>query len=202
MSGLRVIPVILGAAALSLGAAEPPATSEGYAYATYREVSDRLTLLVDAYPAAMHLGDPYFPVAVAVGLSGSGDNVRVTPESFTLLDEKGTAYGAVPYQELVRNYPKRQFDESLLRSHPLVVGNQFDVSLPIDAEFYPAPAGRGVRAERVELGPFTWFRTILYFPRPPGKLHGVLTLRLGAEGAEPPVSVRFRIPGVLRKAAR
>jgi hypothetical protein len=200
MRGLRIVPVVLGVAVLALAAAEPPATSEGYAYATYREVSDRLTLLVDSYPTAVHVDDPYVPIAVAVGLSGPGASIHVAPGSFTLLDEKGRTYGAVPYEEIAKNYPKLQFDVSLMRSHPMVVGSQFDVSLPIYAEFYPVLAGRELRAERVELGPFTWFGTMLYFPRPEGEFHGVLTLRLGAEGAEPPVSVRFRIPDVLRKA--
>jgi hypothetical protein len=201
MGGRRIVPVILGVAALSLGAAEPPATSKTYAYATYREVRDRLTVLVDSYPAALHVDDPYIPVAVAVGLSRPGKCIRVSPGSFTLVDEKGRRYRPVPFEEIARNYPKRQFDASLLRSHPIVVGNQFDLSVPIRAEFYPPPASPGLLINRVELDPYTWFRTALYFPRPEGAIHGVLTLELRSEGSEPPVSVRFRIPRVLDRTA-
>ncbi len=199
MRRLRFVPAILGAAVLSRGAAEPPATSEGYAYATYRGMTDRLTLLVDSYPAAMHVRDRYIPLAVAVGLSGPGSSVLVTPESFTLLDENGKTYHAVPFAEIVQNYPKRQFDASLLRSRPMVVGNQFATSLRVQANFYPTLAGRGLRIDRIELGPFTWFHTLLYFPRPEGGLHGVLTLRIGGEGLESPVDVRFQVPRVLRE---
>jgi hypothetical protein len=199
MRGLRFVPAILGVAALSLGAAEPPATSEGYAYATYRGMSERLTLLVDSYPAAMHARDSYIPLAVAIGLSGPGSSVRVTPESFTLLDESGRAYRAVPFEEIARNYPKRQFDASLLRSHPMVVGNQFDTSLAVRGSFYPTLVGRGLRIDQVELGPFTWFHSLLYYPLPDGGLHGVLTLRISGPGLESPVDVRFLVPRVLRE---
>jgi hypothetical protein len=195
MKKLRLVPVVVGAAVLALGAAGPT-TSEGYAYYTYREMGDRLTVLVDSYPASLHGDDAYVPLSIAVGLSGPGKSVVVTPESFTLLDQDGKAYNPASYQEIARNYPKRLFDDMFMRSHPIVVGSQFSTSMRLPADFYPTMVGRGVRMERVELGPFTWFHTVLYFPRPQAGLEGVLTLRISG-GGEPPVDIRFRIPRVL-----
>jgi len=195
MKGLRLVPVVVGAAVLALGAAGPT-TSEDYAYSTYRELGDRLTVLVDSYAAALHDDDPYIPLSVAVGLSGPGKSVLVTPESFTLLDQDGRAHNPASYQEIASNYPKRQFDALLMRSYPIVVGSQFSTSLRLAADFYPTMAGRGIRIDRVELGPFTWFHTVLYFPRPQAGLEGVLTLRISG-GGEPPIDVRFRIPRVV-----
>jgi hypothetical protein len=197
-----VAPVILGAAILALAAAGRPATSEGYAYATYREISDRLTVLVDSYPAALHADDRYVPIVVAVGLGGSGPSVTVTPESFTLLDASGKQYPAASFDEIARDYPKRRFDDELLRIRPLVVGEQFNTSIRLPADFYPTQESSKIRMDRVELGPFTWFRTLLYFPRPEAGLHGVLTLTMAAEGIEPPLEVRFEVPEVLSDRTR
>jgi hypothetical protein len=195
MKGLRLVPLVVGAAVLALGAAGPT-TSEDYAYSTYRELGDRLTVLVDGYPAALHDDDAYIPLSVAVGLSGPGRSVVVTPESFTLLDRDGTAHAPASYREIASNYPKRLFDAMLLRSYPIVVGNQFSTSLRLAADFYPTMVQGGVRIDRVELGPFTWFHAVLYFPRPQAGLEGVLTLRMSG-GEEPPIDVRFRIPRVV-----
>ncbi len=196
MNGLRLVPVLLGTVVLALGATSPT-TSEGYAYSTYRETGDRLTVLVDSYPASLHDQDAFIPLLVAVGLTGSGKSVLLTPESFKLVDRNGTIYEAASYDDIARNYPKRQFDLSLLRSHPMVVGQLFATSHRVAADFYPNLAERGIRIDRVELGPFTWFNTVLYFPRPKAGLDGVLALEVTTGGVESPVEVRFKIPHVV-----
>ncbi len=196
MNRLRLVPVLVGTVVLALGAASPT-PSEGYAYSTYREMGDRLTVLVDSYPASLHDRDAYIPLAVAIGLTGSGKSVRLTPESFKLVDRNGTIYQAASYDDIARNYPKRQFDVSLLRSHPMVVGQIFATSHRVDADFYPTLQGRGIRIDRVELGPVTWFNTVLYFPRPKAGLDGVLALEVTTGGVEPPIEVRFKIPRVV-----
>jgi hypothetical protein len=198
MRRLQWIWIVIASAVLASGsAAGPAATSERYAYSTYREVSGRVTLLADGYLAAFHGEDPYVPITVAVGLANPGRAVVVTPESFTLLDASGKEYPAASFEEIARRHPKRQFDGALLRSHPIVVGNQFSTSMMLDGNFYPAPAGERLRVDRVELGPFTWFFSLLYFPRPESGLDGVLTLRIAGGGIKAPVKVRFQVPRVL-----
>ncbi len=196
----RLIPLVPGAvalavfAALAAFAADKPATSEDFAYSTYREQAGSITVLVDSYPAALHAGDRYFPLMVAVGLQSKGKSISVTPESFTLVDREGKAYPAVPFEQFAANYPKREFDATLIRKHPLVIGEQFATSLQVPGRFYPSLSSAATRIERVELAPFTWFHSLVYFPRPASGLGGVLTLRLSGGGVEPPVEVRFEVP--------
>jgi len=90
MSKLWIVPAILGAAVLTCGAGGSPTTSDRYAYSTYRERADRITILVDSYPAALHGEDRYIPLVVAIGLNDRREPVTVTPESFTLLDSRGS----------------------------------------------------------------------------------------------------------------
>jgi hypothetical protein len=192
-----LVSFLVGAAVLAAAIAGEPATSERYAYSTYREISGRITLLVDGYLAAFHDGGRYVSVEVVVGLSGPGRSVSVMPESFTLLDPSGRTYSPVPFGEILRGHSKQQFDAAVQRSHPIVVGDQFAMSLLLDGNFYPAPSAKELRVDRVELAPYTWFRTLLYFPRPESGLDGVLTLRMGGGGIEPPMEVRFVAPRVL-----
>jgi hypothetical protein len=55
------------------------------------------------------------------------------------------------------------------------------------------------RIARVELGPYSWFQDVVYFPRPPAGLGGVLTLAVAVEGGDP-IEVRFVVdPGELAR---
>lgn len=185
---------IFSASAFASAGDVQPTTSEAFAFATYRVRAGAVTVLVDAYPAALHAEDAYIPLSVAVGYTDRGPGITVTAESFTLIDSTGMVHAAVPYGEFIRNYSKREFDAELLRNRPLVAGQQFDTSIKLPARFYPTVATGGTRMERVELAPYTWFSTLIYFPRPRAGWDGVMTLRLSGGGVQPPVEVRFRIP--------
>jgi len=174
--------------------AEVPAkTSSKFAATTYRERVGPITVLVDGFHASLHDDDPYIPVPVAIGLESRGLTISLTPESFTLIDREGNSYPAATNSEVHRRYTKREYDATLLRVWPLVLGQQFAISREQPARFFPSPQGR-TRIPRVELGPFTWCRDVLYFPRPEAGLGGVLTLRVSGGGVPAPIDVRFQIP--------
>ncbi len=194
MKTLGLCSVLLAATLPVLAVESQPTTSESYAFATYLERSGRLVALVDSYPAFVHVNDRYIPLSIAVGVLGNGKSVVLAPESFTLVDSSGNSYSTVPYTELLQNYPQRDFDATLVRQRPIVVGTIFSTSVRLPARFYPAPATLHTRVDRVELPPFTWMNTLIYFPRPQPSLGGVLTLRISTGGAEPPIEVRFRVP--------
>jgi hypothetical protein len=185
---------VLAVASLSVAADGQPQTSERFAYYTFREQTEKVTVLVDSFPASLHGSERFFPLSVAVGLQAPGASITVTPESFTLTDATGKSYSAVPYGELMQHYGKRQFDEELLKQRPLVVGEQFSTSLRLPARFYPLPSGSGTRMEQVNLAPFTWFEALVYFPVPESGLRGVLKLRVAGGGIDPPLEVRFDVP--------
>ncbi len=181
-----------------LEAASDESTSEKYALTTYREKASNVTVLVDSFPASLHHGDEFVPVTVAVGLSAGG-NVTVTPESFQLFDRSGNVYPAVSYGEILESYDGLSFDAALVRRRPIVVGQQFAFSEQLSASFYPY-IGTGPKVDRIHLAPYTWFETVVYFPRPFAGLGGVMALEVAGGGIESPIYVKFRVPG--RKATR
>ncbi|MBP7145958.1 MAG: hypothetical protein KBD01_00325 [Acidobacteria bacterium] len=169
-------------------------TSERFAFATYREDVNRITVLVDAAPAAWNNGEAFIPLHIAVGMDPGRKSVQITPESFRLVDATGKAVAAAGYQELARGYRRVGYDMALIRQRPLVVGNLFGTRRVLQANFYPI-AQRGLRTEQVELAPGTWFHDVIYFPRPAAGIGGVMTLQLSGNGIEVPIEVRFRVPG-------
>ncbi len=191
MNGTRAL-AGLAIAALALGAG--PAVSERYAYQTYRERVGPVTVLVDSYPASLREDDAYFPLHVAIGLKGGAPDVTVTRETFTVIDARGNRVPAAGALELRENYGKLLFDAALMRGRPLVVGQQFNGRLELDSNFYPDAKGIGIVQDRIHMGPFTWFHDVVYFPRPPAGLGGVMTLRLEGGGLEEPIEVRFEVP--------
>jgi hypothetical protein len=176
-----------------LEAASDESTSEKYALTTYRERVSNVTVLVDSFPASMHDGGAFVPVTVAVGLVAGG-NVTVTPESFQLFDRSGNVYPAVSYGEILESYDRLAFDATLARRRPIVVGQQFVLSDKLQASFYPNIAS-GVRVDNIHLAPYTWFETVVYFPRPIAGLGGVMALEVAGGGIESPIYVKFRVPG-------
>lgn len=167
--------------------------SERFSFATYRERTERITLLAEGFQASLHDGDAFVPIPVAIGVRGKGPKVVVTLESFTLIDQEGNAHPAAAFETVLSRYPKLEFDRSLLRLRPLVIGQQFDLGYRVPSRFYPHP-GAGLYIPRVELSRSAWFSDVIYFPRPEAGLGGVLTLRFRASGMEQPVEVRLRVP--------
>ena len=182
----------LGVAAALAGTAAgaiPLETSERYAYSTYRERVDAIDLLVDGYPASLHPHDAYIPVPIAVARVGVGASVPLTPESFRLLDAKGNAVPAATYTELLRGYGKMGFDRSMLARRPLTLGSYYGSFVRVHGTFFPPPEA-GSRTGRIEVPAFGLYRDVLYFPMPPARLSGVLTLEMAVPGAAP-IRVRF-----------
>lgn len=193
---MRVQPFLMavGLVVLSAGAAfAERGVSERYAFETYRERVDGITVLVDSYTASLRANDAYVPLHVAVGLRSGAPTFTVSRESFTLIDAKGNRVPAAGAVEIRENYGMATFDASLMRVRPLVVGQQFVTSEQLPSNFYPDAKGIGVVQDRVNLGPYTWFHDVVYFPRPEAGLDGVLTLRLDGGGLEEPVEVHFRV---------
>jgi hypothetical protein len=180
------------ALAVAIPAAAPAATSESFAYATYKEERGRLIVLVDALPASFRDDSPYVPIPVAIGLQTYGATVTVSPETFTLVDQAGSSYPAASYREVAEDYDPLLFDVGLVAGRP-ITAQQFVLSRRLPASFYPS-LGTAARIPEVHLDAYTWFRDVIYFPRPDAGLGGVLTLRLSGGGIEPPLEVRFRVP--------
>lgn len=179
--------------ASAVPAAPGEATSERYALDTFREKAGDVTVIVDAYPTSLHVDDGYVPVSVAVGRQAGRGDITLTTESFVLVDGSGRRYAAAGYGEILKNYDSLSMDAALLRLRPIQVGQQFAASQELPASFYPY-VGAGTKIDRMHLAPYTWFHTLIYFPRPEGGLDEVMTLELSGGGLAAPVDVRFRVP--------
>jgi len=176
-TSLLSIPVV----AASLAA---PQTSHRTNNSTFREEVDGLSVFAGSYPASLGADDAYVPVPVAIALMRTGASVVFTPESFTLADAKGNRVPAAGFVEVKNGYPKLGFDRRLLQTWPIDVGMTIASRTRIASNFYP-PTGAGTRIARVELAPFSWFSDVVYFPRPPAGLGGVMTLSVAVGRGDP-----------------
>jgi hypothetical protein len=152
-----------------------PSTSHRTGASTFREENRGLSVFADGHPASLAAEDSYVPVPVAVALMRNGASVAFTLESFTLTDAHGNTVPAAGFAEMRNGYSKLDFDRTLIRTWPISVGMTLDNRPRIASRFYPS-TNAGTRITRVELAPYSWFSDVIYFPRPPAGLSGVMTL--------------------------
>ena len=180
---MRYLSTFLSMPLFAVVLAAPP-TSHRTDNATFREEVGGLSVFAGSYPASNGADDDYVPVPVAVALMRNGASLAFTPESFTLADAEGNRVPAAGFVEVKNGYPKLAFDRSLMGTWPINVGMTIANRPRIPSNFYP-PTGDGTRISRVELAPFSWFTDVIYFPRPPAGLGGVMTLTVAVNGGDP-----------------
>ena len=185
---MRCLPQFLTIPIFAVVLAAPP-TSQRSSPSTFREEADGLSVYVDGYPGFLGAKDAYVAVPVAMTLLRKGPSVAFTPESFMLVDAKGNRVPAATFDEVKNGFPKLGYERNVVRMLPIVVGLTLEDRPRIAANFYPA-TGAEMRIPRVELAPYTWFTDVIYFPRPPAGLGGVMTLSVAVPGGVP-IDVRF-----------
>lgn len=190
---LTAMVVVLSAAGLSWGAHRAQTgMSDTIGPATYIERGP-LTVVVDSYPARVRAEDSYLPIRIAAAIPGKGHPLELDDESFMLIDSMGHKEPLASYRAVMKNYgSKRLADETLFRQRPMALGFKFQNYTRIPTRFFPVQ-GRGTRLATVDLRPFTWFRDVLYFQRPPAGVDGTLTLRVTSRDLPHPLDVRFRV---------
>ena len=185
---MRCLPPLLSISIFAAVLAAPiPSHRSGYS--TFREDLAGLSVFVDGYPASLGVDDAYVPVPVAIALMRTGTSIAFAPESFTLEDAKGNRVPAAGFVEVRNGHPRLAFDRALVLAQPIAVGTTLTDRPRIASLFYP-PEGAGTRIPRVELAPFSWFTDVIYFPRPPAGLDGLMTLSVAVAGGDP-VDVKF-----------
>jgi hypothetical protein len=189
-TALAVAAVGLIAAPLSNGGSVKP--SDTYAYATYWEKRDDITVLLDSLTPSFRNDESFIPIPVAIGYQAYGKEYSFSRESFYLIDRSGKLYGAASYEEVADHYDPLTYDRAFSRGRP-VTAQEFVFSRRVASDFYP-PQAAGRRIDHVHLSAYSWFRDVIYFPRPEAGLEGVLTLRVSGGGIDPPIDVRFKVP--------
>lgn len=172
---------------------EESETSKSFSFATYKERDDRTIVLVSTLTAAVFEREAFVPMQIAVGVRGKGPTLTVRAESFELVDRDGNRYPMPSYEELLAAGNLLERVELVRNQNPIVIGNQFANSIPVEASFFPAP-GTNIVLPRVSLPRESFFRALIYFPQPAGGLEDVLIVRFQAEGLPEPIDVRVKVP--------
>jgi hypothetical protein len=173
MACVAALPFVVGAGSDD---SKKAATSKEIAYHTYAEQVDRVTLIVDSYPARLFQKEKYIPLQIAVGVEGKGPELAVSIDNFTLVDEADEIIAAAPdYGEY----------------SPLQVGNRFETYHRTASRLYTP---EGVGDAKIHLSRESYLIDDIYFPAPAKGLQGVLTLTFETEGMDNLVEVRFEVP--------
>ena len=154
----------------------------------------KLVILIVGVEAARFREDAEFvPLAVAVGNKKVRPALRVTRESFYLVDPEGNRIEQAAYEEVLDRYSNMDMDRRLLGDRGFIL-TKFDVYMRIPARFFPLPGRAGVVNDRVEIPTLGYMENVLYFPMPAGGLKGRrFDLFLDCQPLEDPVFVTFEI---------
>lgn len=154
----------------------------------------RLVVLIVGVEAARHREDAEFvPLVVAVGNKRVRPALRLSRESFYLVDSEGNRIEMASYEEILARYPSMEMDRRLLGDRGFIP-SKFDVYMRIPAKFFPIPGRIGVVQDRVEIPTLGYMENLLYFPMPAGGLKGRhFDLFLDCPPLEDPIFVTFEI---------
>jgi hypothetical protein len=173
----------------SLASAAELDTSKRLDPYTYRERSGDVTVILSSRLAYAAGNEAHLPIQIAVGVTGYRTKLTISRASFTLIDSSGGVHPIAPFEEVDQALilGVRKVDDRA----PLRTGNHFLDLVDVHSNYYPVGAVTG--SGRVELHRRTFFKDILYFPRPETGTDGVLTLQFMAKGLAEPMQVRFRL---------
>jgi hypothetical protein len=159
-----------------------------------------VTLIVDTRATGFREDDPYIPLEIAISNNGLRQ-LRITRESFTLVDEQGNRYPAAGPEELVSGYKWLDLDRNALAELDGIVFNKFAAFTRYPSKFSPttlvAPgtalaSGNDIVRDLVSLPKFGYMLDFIYFPQPAGGLKTQrFELFLDSQDLEDPVFVRF-----------
>jgi hypothetical protein len=165
---------------------------------SFIEEGELVTFIVNVRATREREQADYIPVEIAVG-NRSVDQLSLTRESFTLVDEEGNRYPCVGPKDLLAGYDFLDFDRKLgeLAS---IVGNKFANFERYPSSFSPvlnaptATTSFSVVRDATTLPRFGYLIDFIYFPRPPGPLAGrKLELFLEAPELKDPIFVKFLV---------
>ena len=157
---------------------------------TYLEEGKLIALAAGTEAARYRDKDKYFPVALAVANKGAG-TLMISRESFTLQDENGKRYAAVPASELNVGYNFLELDRNFTGTFSVFL-SRFSNYERLMSNLYPTRSSPGIVIEKLEVPRFYHIFDWLYFPRPTdGVLGHRFELHMDCPGLEEGVFVKF-----------
>jgi len=165
---------------------------------SYIEEGDLVTFIVDQRATRERENEPFIPLEIAVGNRGL-DQLSLTRESFTLVDEQGNRYPCVGPKDLLAGYHLLDFDRKLSEV-PSLIANKFANFTYYQSSFSPTlstPTGINtisVVRDAITLPRFGYTTDFIYFPHPAtGVMGKKFELFLEAPELADPVFVKFLI---------
>lgn len=166
-----------------------------YAYAEYGE---EITLIVGTRAAGHRASAAYMPVEIGVAYRGDGA-LRLTRESFVLLDDEGNRYRMTEPRELLERYDFLGMDRSALAELPTVARTSFGAYRYYPHKFTPTRSTSietrsDLTSNAIELPHFFYMTDFIYFPQPSTGIDGHrFTLLLEPEGQAEKLAVDFAV---------
>ncbi len=111
-----------------------------------------------------------FPLGIGLANRSKG-TLTFTRESFVLEDSEGKKYPLASYEEF-QPYTRSRSDERMLDAFAESMRARFGNFSFASFEMFPRKDRTVPARDRVELGRTTWTVGYLYFPIPPGGIHG------------------------------
>lgn len=163
----------------------------------YIEEGDLVTVIVDVLATRDRGEHAYVPVEVAIANQGL-KHLRLTRESFSLVDDAAQRYPLSTARELIEGYDLLDHDRRVAELAK-ILPSRFATFTRYPSRFSPQPMASGDRPslvlDSVTLPRYGYLLDVLYFPMPVGGVNGK-TLELFVESADlpDPVFVRFSVP--------
>jgi len=181
-----------GSRDLPPGASFPTSTTSPKLSAfTFKEEGRRYLLTVGVNVTRWHDEDQFVPFTVVLA-NKTESKIRLTRESFTLIDPvSGARYGLATVQE-VRAQGKQSYDAQIARTDMDHFGTKLDVFQRTESNFFPF---QGLVHDEIELHQFQFIAENLYFPRPEGQLLGkTFELHVNSRDLDQSLFVVFTVP--------
>ena len=116
-----------------------------YTTHSYIEEGDLVTLIVNTKVTREREGQAYMPIEIGLA-NHSLRRLRLTRESFTLLDEEGNRYPMGAIDEVLEGYQLLSMDEQAIELRPIVQGAKFAALFEVPSAFSPTRLGLNANA--------------------------------------------------------
>lgn len=164
----------------------------------YLEQGKLVTLIVDTRPTRYREDEAYIPLEVCIANNGLRQ-LRLTRESFTLIDEQGNRYPAAGPKELIKGYNFLDMDRGSLAELEGIIFNRFATYERYPSRFSPTEfvglqSGNTVVRDSLVLPKFGYALDFLYFPQPTtGLKEHYFELFVTSPDLPDPVFVKFEV---------
>jgi hypothetical protein len=159
---------------------------------TYLEEGKIVALAVGTEATRWREKEAYIPLAICIANKG-GSTLKITRESFTLQDENGKRYSAIPVSELTAGYGPDELDRNFTGTFS-VFFSRFPTYDLVRSNFYPGRSSPGLAIDRVEIPRSNRISDWLYFPKPEtGVVGRRFELHMQCQGLKEGVFVKFLV---------